>query len=154
MPCCTSKSILDLSHAHIATNEIKENNSHTGHPQYAITSEGGHILDAPPLASEGAHWLMETLYPQLVSRRILQNGHSEHGHLPRRQPLVSTAPIKCCRPPRHRKRNGILGTHEGFPSTTTLDARIWQRIRPPLPRHSRHSRNRYMIIHQTDKHPN
>jgi hypothetical protein len=50
-------------------------------------------------------------------------------------------------------RNGILGTHEGSSSTTTLDARIWQRMRTPLPRNSRHSRNRYMFLHQTDKHP-
>jgi hypothetical protein len=37
---------------------------------------------------------------------------------------------------RHRKRNGIHGTYEGSPSTTTLDTRIWQRMRTPLPRHS------------------
>jgi hypothetical protein len=48
------------------------------------------------------------------------------------EPLVTTAPIKRCHPPRHRKRNGILGTHEGSPSPTTLEARVWQRMWTPI----------------------
>jgi hypothetical protein len=93
------------------------------------------------------------LSPQLVSRRLLRNGHSPHDHRPWRQPLVTSTPSKPRHPPRHRKRYGIIGTHEGSPSTTTLDARIWQRMRTPLPRHSRHSWNRYMFLHQTKNIP-
>jgi hypothetical protein len=33
---------LELAHAHRATNEITDDNSHPRHPQCAITSEGGH----------------------------------------------------------------------------------------------------------------
>jgi hypothetical protein len=95
---------------------------------------------------------METLSPQLAVRRLLWNGHSQHVHRPRRQPLVSAAPSKRCHTPYHWKGDGILGTHEGSPSTTTLDTRTWQQIRPPLPSNSRQSSNRYMSLHQTDKH--
>jgi hypothetical protein len=153
MPCRIIKPNLELSHAPIATNKINDNNSHTRHPQCAITSEGGHAYNTPPITSKGAHSLLETLSPQLVPRRLLRYGHIPHGHRPRRQPLVSAASSKRRHPPRHRKRNGILGTHEVSSSTTTLDARIWQRMRKPLPGNSRHSRNRYMFLHQTDKHP-
>jgi hypothetical protein len=93
------------------------------------------------MTSEGAHLLPETLSPQVVSGRLLRNGHSPHGHCPRIQPLVKPAPSKRRHPPSHPERNGILGTHEESPSTTTLDARIWQRMRTPIPRNSRHSRN-------------
>jgi hypothetical protein len=86
-----------------------------------------------------------TLSPQLVSGQLLRNGHSPHGYCPRRQPLVTTAPRKRRHLPSHQKRNGTLGSHEGSPSPTTLDARIWQRMRMPLPRNSRHSRNRFFI---------
>jgi hypothetical protein len=55
--------------------------------------------------SEGAHSLMETLSPQLVARRLLWNGNSQHGHRPRIKPLVSAAPSKRCHPPHHRKGN-------------------------------------------------
>jgi hypothetical protein len=53
----------------------------------------------------------------------------------------------------NRKRNGILGAHEGPTSTTALDPRFWQRMRTPLPRNSRHSRSRYMFLHRSEKHP-
>jgi hypothetical protein len=38
-------------------------------------------------------------------------------------------------------KNGILGSHEGSPSPTTLDPRFWQRMRTPVPGHSRHPMN-------------
>jgi hypothetical protein len=140
MPCRIIKPNLRLSHAHIATNEITYNNSHTRHLQRAITSEGGHT-NAQPITSEGAHSLAATLSPQLVPKRLLWNGHRPHGHRPRIQPLVSAAPIKRHHPPRHRKRNGIHGTYEGSPTTTTLDAMIWKLMRTPIPRYSGHSWN-------------
>jgi hypothetical protein len=55
-------------------------------------------------------------------------------------------------PPRHRKINGIPDTHEGSPSTTTLDARIWQRMRTPIPRNSGHCGHRRVFLHQTYQH--
>jgi hypothetical protein len=148
-PCYIIKPNLELSHAHKATNEITDDNSHPRLPQCAITSEGGHTKNTTPITSEGAHSFTETLSPQLVSGRLLWNGHSPRGHRPRGQPLVTKAPSKRRHPPSHWKRNGILGTHEGSPSTTTLDTMIWQRMRTALPRNSRHSRNRYMFLHQT-----
>jgi hypothetical protein len=39
------------------------------------------------------------------------------------------------------KEMEILGTHERSPSTTALDARFWQRMRTPVQRNSRHSKN-------------
>jgi hypothetical protein len=59
----------------------------------------------------------------------------------------------CSHPPSHQKRNGILGSHEGSLSPTTLDPRFWQRMRTPVPGHSRHPRNRYMFLHHVEKHP-
>jgi hypothetical protein len=132
---------------------MTDDNSHPRLHQCAITSEGGHPSDTTSFTSEGAHWLPETLSPQLISGRLLRNGHSPHGHSPRRQPLVSATPSKRRHPPSHWKRNGILGTHEGSPSTTTLDARIWQRMRTPFPSNLRYSRNLYVFLHQTDKYP-
>jgi hypothetical protein len=41
-PCCTINPNLELAHAHNATNEIKNDNSHPRLPQCVITSEGGH----------------------------------------------------------------------------------------------------------------
>jgi hypothetical protein len=38
--------------------------------------------------------------------------------------LVTTAPYQRSHPPSHRKRNGILGSHEGSPSPTSLDRRF------------------------------
>jgi hypothetical protein len=67
----------------------------------------------------------------------------------RKKPLVTAAPSQRSHAPGHRKRNGILGSHEGSPSPTALDPRFWQRMRTPLPRNSRHPRNRYMFIYQT-----
>jgi hypothetical protein len=87
--------------------------------------------------------------PKLVPRRLLRNGHSPHGHRPRRQPLVLAEPSKRLHPPNHRKRNGIHGTHEGSPSTTILDARIWQRMRTLIPRHSGHCGHRHVFLYQT-----
>jgi hypothetical protein len=151
MPCRIIKSNISLSHAPIATNEIKDNNLHTRHHQRAITSKGGHTQDAQPITSEGAHSLAATLSPQLVPKRLLRNGHRPHGHRPRTQPLVSAAPSKRRHTPRHWKRNGIHGTYEGSPTTTTLDTRIWKQMRTPLPRHLGHTWHRHMFLHQTDK---
>jgi hypothetical protein len=100
---------------------------------------------SPPRVSTLSH----VLSPQLVPKRLLPNGHRPHGHRPRIQPLVSAAPSKRRYPPRHRKRNGILGTYEGSPITTTLDARIWKRMRTPIPRHPGHSGNRRMFLYKT-----
>jgi hypothetical protein len=47
---------LELATAQHATNEITDNNSHSRHPQCAITSEGGHTTDTTSFTSEGAHW--------------------------------------------------------------------------------------------------
>jgi hypothetical protein len=38
-------------------------------------------------------------------------------------------------------------------STTTLDTRLWQRMRTPIPRHSGHPWHRHMFLHQTHQHP-
>jgi hypothetical protein len=89
------------------------------------------------------------LSPQLVPKRLLWNGHHPHGHQPRIQPLVSAAPSKRRHPPHHREGNGIHGTHEGSPSTTTLETRLRQRMRTPIPRHVGHPRHRHMFFHQT-----
>jgi hypothetical protein len=83
----------------------------------------------------------------------LRNGNIPHGDCPRKYPLVTTAPCQRSHPPSHRKRNGILGSYEGSPSTTTLDPRFWQRMRTPVPGHLRHPRNRYMFLHHVEKHP-
>jgi hypothetical protein len=40
------------------------------------------------------------------------------------------------------KGNGILGSHEGSPSPTTLGPRLWQQRWTPVSGHSRHSRSR------------
>jgi hypothetical protein len=122
---------------------------HTRHRQRAIISKGVHAYDARPINSEGAHSLSESLPPQPVPKRLLQNGHRPHGHRPRRQPLVSTAPSKRRHPPHHLERNGIQGTHEISPSTAALDTRLWQRMRTPIPRHSGHPSHRHMFFHQT-----
>jgi hypothetical protein len=79
--------------------------------------------------------------------------HNPHGHCPRRQPLVSASPIKRRHPPHHRKRNGINGTHEGSPTATTLDARIWQGMRTPIPKYSGHCGHRHVFLYQTIQHP-
>jgi hypothetical protein len=42
---------LELAHAQQATNEITDNNSHSIHPQCAITSEVGHPLDTTSITS-------------------------------------------------------------------------------------------------------
>jgi hypothetical protein len=48
---------LELAHAQQTANEITDDNSHSKHPQYVITTEGGHTSDTTSLTSEGAHWL-------------------------------------------------------------------------------------------------
>jgi hypothetical protein len=58
---------LELAYAQHAANEITYNNSHSRHPQWAITSEGGHTYDTTSCTSEGAHWLPATLASQSVS---------------------------------------------------------------------------------------
>jgi hypothetical protein len=60
--------------------------------------------------------------------------------------LVSATPSKRCHPPHHRERNEIHSTHEGSPSTTPLDAMLWQRMRTTLPRHSGHPRYQHMLF--------
>jgi hypothetical protein len=124
MPCRIITSNLELSHALIATKEIPDDNSHTRHSQCDITSEGGHTSDTPPITSEGAQSLTETLSPQIFPRRLLRNGHIPHGHEPQKKPLVSAASSERRHPPRHWKGNGIQGTHEVTPTETTLDARF------------------------------
>jgi hypothetical protein len=52
---------------------------------------------------------------------------------------IPAAPSQCSHSPNHRKRNGIHGTDERPPSTTTVETRLWQRMRAPFPRHSRYS---------------
>jgi hypothetical protein len=52
---------LTLAHSRQAANEITNDNSHSRHPQSAITTEGGHT-------SEGAHWVPRPLTTQPVSR--------------------------------------------------------------------------------------
>jgi hypothetical protein len=59
---------LELAHAQQAANEITDDNSHSKHPQCAITSEGGHTSDTTSITYEGAHWLPAPLGPQPVSR--------------------------------------------------------------------------------------
>jgi hypothetical protein len=97
----------------------------------------------------GAHSLSETISPQLVPKRLLRNRHLPHGHIPRKQPLVSATPSKRCHPPHNRERNGIQGTHEGSPSSAPLEVRIYKLLHTPLPRHSGHPRYQNMLIHQT-----
>jgi hypothetical protein len=153
MHCRIIQSNLSFSHVPATSNEITYNNSHTRHNQRAITSEGGHTKDAQPITSEGAHSLTESLSPQPVPKRLLRNGHCPHGHRPQKKPLVSAASSERCHPPCHQKRNGIHDTCEGPPSTTTLDTRLWQRMRTPIPRHSGHSWNQHMFIYQTHQRP-
>jgi hypothetical protein len=43
----------ELAHAQQEANEITDNNSHSRHPQCAITSEGGHTSDTTSFTSEG-----------------------------------------------------------------------------------------------------
>jgi hypothetical protein len=74
---------LSFSLAPPASNNITEKNSHTRRQQRAITSEGGHTKDAPPITSEGSHSLTESRSPQPVPKRLLRNGHCPHGHRPR-----------------------------------------------------------------------
>jgi hypothetical protein len=126
-----------------------QNNSRSRHKQRAITSEGGHTNDASSITSEGANALTKSLSPQLVPRRLLRHVHCSHGHSPWKSPLVPEAPSQCSRSTNHRKINGIHGTYERPPSTTTLETRLWQRGRAPFSRHSRHSWHRHMFLHQT-----
>jgi hypothetical protein len=51
---------VELTHSQQAANKITDDNSHTRHPQCAITSEGGHTSDTASITSEGAHWLPAT----------------------------------------------------------------------------------------------
>jgi hypothetical protein len=97
------QSNLSFYHAPAASDEITDENSHTGNHQRAITSKGGHTKDAQPITSESAHSLAESLSPQPVPRRLLWNGHCPHGHRPQKKPLISAASCKHCHPPRHRK---------------------------------------------------
>jgi hypothetical protein len=60
-PHYLTKPTLALYHAPQAANEITNDNSHSKHPQSAITTEGGHT-------SEGAHWVPRPLTTKPVSR--------------------------------------------------------------------------------------
>jgi hypothetical protein len=62
------------------------------------------------------------------------------------------APCQRSHSPNHQKINEILGSYEGSPSPTTLDPRFQQRMRTPVPGHSRHPRNQYMLLHHVGKH--
>jgi hypothetical protein len=63
------------------------------------------------------------------------------------------APSQRRHPPSHQKSHGILSAREGSTSTTALDSRFWKRMRKTLPRNPRHSRNRHLFHHRTEKHP-
>jgi hypothetical protein len=128
MPRRIIKSNASFSHASAAPNEMTDNNVRSRYSQSAITSEGGHTNDSYFVTSEGAQALTESLSPQLVPRRLLRHGHCPHGHSPRESPLVPVAPSQCSRSPCHRKGNGIHGTYERPPSTTTLETRTRQNI--------------------------
>jgi hypothetical protein len=80
---------------------------------------------------------MDTVYMAIA----LGNNHRSQQHL-------ANAVIH----PVTKKRNGIHGTYEGSPSTTTLVRRLWQRMWTPIPRHLGHSWNRHMFIYQTHQH--
>jgi hypothetical protein len=140
-------------HDSSAPNEITDNNLRSRHSQSVITSEGGHTKDAQFTTSEGAHTHEKSLSSQLVPRRLLWHGHCAHGHRPRESPLVPAEPSHRSCSPRHRKGNGIHGTHERPPSTTTLERRFWKQMWATFLRISGHSRNRHMLLYQTHKHP-
>jgi hypothetical protein len=96
----------------------------------------------------------QRLSPSNLSQKYLCGMDTAHMAITlEKKPLVSAASSKLRHPARHRERNGIHGTHEGSPSTTTLDKRLWQRMRTPIPRHSGHYWNRHMFPYQTHKHP-
>jgi hypothetical protein len=137
-----------------APNEITNNNYRSRHNQRAITSEGGHANDESALKSEGANALTKSFPPKLVPIGLYRHGHCPNGHRPGKSPLVRAAPSQYRRSPHHWKRNGINGPCERPSPATTLETRIWQRIRTPLPRHSRHPWNWHMFLYQTYKHPN
>jgi hypothetical protein len=59
---------IELAYAQHAANEMTDNNSHSRHPQWGITSEGGHTYGTTSFTYEGAHWLPATLASQPVSR--------------------------------------------------------------------------------------
>jgi hypothetical protein len=52
-----------------------------------------------------------------------------------------------------RKEMEYMALMKDLPSTTTLERRLWQRMRMPVPRHSRNSWNRHMFLYQTHQHP-
>jgi hypothetical protein len=153
MPRRIVPSNVSFSHASSAPNEMTDNNLRSRHIQSAITSEGGHASNAYFATSEGAHAHGKSLSPQLVPIRLLWHGHCPHGHRPRESPLVPVAPSQHSCSPHHRKGNGIHGTYERPPSTTTLETRFWKRMRATFSRNSRYSRNRHMLLYQTHKHP-
>jgi hypothetical protein len=153
MPRRIIQSNHSFSCAPVASNEITDNNSRLRHTQSAITWESGHTNAASSVTSEGAHALTESLSPQLVPKRLLRHGHCPHGHRPRESPLVPASPSQCSYSHRHQKGNVVHGTYERPPPTTTLETRFWQRIRTPIPRHSRHFWNQHMCFYQTRLHP-
>jgi hypothetical protein len=57
MPRKIIQSHLDFSHAHVASNEITDNNSRSSQNKRAITSEGGHTNVGSAFTSEGAKTL-------------------------------------------------------------------------------------------------
>jgi hypothetical protein len=143
------QSHLDFSRAPAASNEITDNNSRSSQNKHAITSEGGHTNVKSDFTSEGAKTLTKSCPPQLVSRRLLWNGHRPHGHIPWKSPLIPGTSSQCSHSPHHPKGNGIHGPYERPPSATTLDTRFWKRMRAPFSGYSRHSWNRHMFIYQT-----
>jgi hypothetical protein len=149
MPRKIIQSNLDFSHAPAASNEITDNNSRSSQNKRAITSECGHTNVGSAFTSEGAKTLTKSCPPQLVSRRLLWNGHRPHGHRPWKQPLIPDASSQCSRSPHHRKGNGIHGPYKRPPSAATLDTRFWQRMRTPFSGYSIHFRNRHMFLYQT-----
>jgi hypothetical protein len=150
MPRRIIQSNISLSHPLSASDEITDNNSRS---RRAITSEGGHTNDASSVTSGGFNALTKTLSPQLVPSRLLRHGHCPHDYRPGKSPLVPAAPSQFSHSPRHRKINGIRGTYERPLSTTTLETRLWQQMRAPFPRHSRHPWNRHMFLYQTHQRP-
>jgi hypothetical protein len=153
MPRRIIQSNLSFAHVPAASDKILDNNSRLRHNQRAITSEGGHTNDTQSVTYKGAHALTESHPPQPVQTLLLRHGHCPHGHRHRELPLVPETPSQCSHSPHYRKRDGIHGTDEIPPSTTTVDTRLWQQIRAPVPRHWSHSWHRHMFLYQTRQSP-
>jgi hypothetical protein len=82
------------------------------------------------------------LSPRNLSQDDFCEMDTSHMAISLGKPLVPKAPGQLSHPSSHRKRNGILSSHVGSPSPTTLGPRLWQRIWTPVSGHSRHSWNR------------